>query len=90
MTKAQATKNLLNRQRKHKEQQKADVENLPNLMNMEELAAFMRISRAGVYTVARKYGFPKITIGKRIFVRRDSLLKWLNENEKQNGWGNSG
>ena len=81
------TKKMPKKIQMSQQQQNAASGNLPRMMNIDEVAAFLRISRSGAYNHVNKQGFPKITIGKRVFVRQDSLMQWLQQNEKQNGWG---
>ena len=49
------------------------------LLNAEQVAEFMGISRAKAYTLMHSEGFPTIHIGKRMMVSREKLLEWLEE-----------
>lgn len=50
---------------------------LPLVLNAEQLAAALQISRAGAYNLMHAKGFPTIRIGKRMVVPKDAFLKWL-------------
>ncbi len=57
--------------------QVTDKEGLPVTMNVEQVAAFLGISRVGAYNLVRIKGFPSMRIGKRILIPRDQFLSWL-------------
>jgi hypothetical protein len=48
-------------------------------MNAEQVASFLNISRANAYTLFHRADFPTIRINKRMMVKRDNLMKWLDE-----------
>ena len=52
---------------------------LPFTLSVEEMAAFLGISRVGAYNLCHTKGFPSVRIGKRILIPRDRFLAWLNE-----------
>ena len=52
---------------------------LPLILNADQVSQLLRISRAGAYTLLHKEGFPCIRINKRMLVERDKLLAWLEE-----------
>ena len=54
-----------------------NYEQLPLMLNAEEIKDVMNISRAGAYQLMHREDFPKIIIGKRIVVPRDKFLEWL-------------
>ncbi len=47
--------------------------------DVEDLMGVLGISRVKAYELANSQGFPKIRIGKRILIPKESLLKWLQE-----------
>jgi excisionase family DNA binding protein len=50
------------------------------LLTAEETAALLRTSRKAVYAMAERGQLPGVTrIGRRLLVRRDDLLSWLDE-----------
>lgn len=53
---------------------------LPLVLNADQLAAALQISRAGAYNLMHAEGFPTIRIGKRMVVSKEAFLKWLAEN----------
>ena len=50
------------------------------VMTVEEMGLEMGISRATAYELAQRSDFPSFSIGRRVLVSRDGLLKWI---EKQ-------
>lgn len=54
-------------------------EQLPITLCAEEIAQVLGISRANAYTLMHSRGFPTIKIGKRMFVAKDKLIAWMEE-----------
>ncbi len=54
------------------------IEQLPLVLNADQIAALLGISRANAYRLMRSEGFPTLLIGKRMVVPRDHLLEWMN------------
>lgn len=50
---------------------------LPLMLNANEVASALGISRANAYTLMRSKGFPTLHIGKRMVVPKDKLLEWV-------------
>jgi excisionase family DNA binding protein len=51
-----------------------------DLLTADEAAALLRTSRKAIYAMAERRQLPGITrIGRRLLVRRDVLLSWLDE-----------
>ncbi len=59
-------------------------EELPLMLSVPEVAAVFSISRAGAYELVKEKGFPTLTIGSRILVPRDKLVKWIDEKSSGN------
>lgn len=55
-------------------------ENLPKVLNAEQLASTLGISRAGAYQLLHREDFPTLRIGKRMLVPRDKLMVWIDQN----------
>jgi excisionase family DNA binding protein len=56
------------------------LEGLPALLTVAEVASVLRTSPKAVYAMAERMQLPGLTrIGRRLLVRRDDLLSWLNE-----------
>lgn len=52
----------------------------PPLLTASEVAVALRTSRKAVYAMAERAQLPGVTrIGRRLLVRRDDLLLWLDE-----------
>ena len=62
-----------------------NYENLPAVLNANQLAAALGISRAGAYQLLNMGTFPTLRIGKRLLVPKDKLIDW---NEQNTGGGN--
>lgn len=56
-----------------------NYDQLPLVLNAEQLASFLNISRANAYTLLHRYDFPTIRIGKRMMVQKDKMLAWLDQ-----------
>jgi excisionase family DNA binding protein len=53
---------------------------LPLLLTVEEVATLLRTTHRAVYAMAERAQLPGVTrIGRRLLVRRDDLLSWLDE-----------
>ena len=59
-------------------------EELPLMLSVPEMASVLGISRAGAYELVKEKGFPSLTIGSRIIVPRDKLVKWIDEKSSGN------
>jgi excisionase family DNA binding protein len=56
------------------------LEALPELLTIGEVAGVLRTTRKAVYAMAERAQLPGLTrIGRRLLVRRDDLLSWLDE-----------
>ena len=53
---------------------------LPAVLNANQLAEVLGISRAGAYQLMHREDFPTLHIGKRMLVPRDKLLAWIDCN----------
>jgi len=53
---------------------------IPFLLTVDEAAEMLRTSRKAIYAMAERTQLPGVTrIGRRLLVRRDDLLSWLDE-----------
>ncbi len=57
-----------------------NYENLPAVLNANQLATALGISRAGAYQLLHQESFPTLRIGKRMLVPRDKLIDWIEAN----------
>jgi excisionase family DNA binding protein len=58
-----------------------DVRELPLLLTADEAAALLRTTRKAIYVMAARRQLPGVThVGRRVLVRRDDLLHWLDQN----------
>jgi excisionase family DNA binding protein len=54
---------------------------LPFLLTVGETGKFLRTSPKAVYSMVERCQLPGVTrIGRRVLVRRDDLLDWLDHN----------
>ena len=49
----------------------------PLVLNAQQLAGVLNISRANAYKLLHREDFPTLHIGKRMLVSRDKLVKWM-------------
>jgi excisionase family DNA binding protein len=55
-------------------------ETLPYLLTADDTACLLRTSRKAIYSMAHRGELPGVTrIGRRLLIRRDDLLRWLDE-----------
>ena len=45
--------------------------------SVQEVAMLLGISRGKAYELTHSKGFPAISLGRRILIRKDSFHKWL-------------
>lgn len=57
-------------------------DDLPLMLDAEDIKNVMNISRAGAYQLMHRVDFPTILIGKRMVVPRDKFLTWVEENTR--------
>lgn len=57
-------------------------DDLPAVLNANQLGAALNISRANAYRLMRSAGFPTLRIGHRMLVRRDKVLEWIEKQEQ--------
>jgi excisionase family DNA binding protein len=50
---------------------------LPPALTMQDVQAYLRISRPKTYDLAHTPGFPAVRIGRAIRVPREAFLRWL-------------
>lgn len=54
-----------------------NFDNLPLVLNADQLASALGVSRAGAYQLLNRNDFPTLHIGKRLLVPRDKLAEWI-------------
>lgn len=54
-------------------------EHVPDILNTQQLAEVLGISRAGAYQILNSKDFPTLRIGKRMLVPKDKLLAWIDD-----------
>ena len=57
-----------------------NYDNLPAVLNANQLAAALGISSAGAYQLLNTGTFPTLRIGKRLLVPKDKLVEWIEQN----------
>lgn len=50
---------------------------MERLMTVDEMATFLRISRAKAYQMAKDGTIPTVRMGRSVRIRRDHLMAWL-------------
>ena len=69
---------------KMKDRKYNSYDELPLMLSVPDVASVLGISRAGAYELVKENGFPTLTIGSRILVPRDKLVKWIDEKSSGN------
>ena len=54
-------------------------EELPLFLSALDLCRIFGISRSHAYHLLHLKGFPALTVGSRLMVRREELFKWLTD-----------
>ena len=57
-----------------------NYDDLPAVLNANQLATALGISRAGTYQLLNTGTFPTLRIGKRLLVPKDRLIDWIEQN----------
>lgn len=53
---------------------------LPGILGVKELTAYLGISRVGAYNLLHREDFPTLHVNTRLLVTRDTLLAWMERN----------
>lgn len=61
-----------------------EVEQLPLMMKMRDVANVMDIALRRAYELAQNPTFPKVVVGKSIRVPRDAFFRWLDQETPPN------
>ena len=56
------------------------TETLPTVLNANQLASVLGISRAGAYNLLNSQDFPTLHIGARKLVAASKLMEWIDRN----------
>ncbi len=62
---------------------KASNKDKPRLMTADEVARYLRISRASVYRLVRNKEIPVSKIGQQLRFRKDVVDNWLSKKESE-------
>ena len=57
-----------------------NYDDLPAVLNANQLATALGISRAGAYQLLNTGAFRTLRIGKRLLVPKDRLIDWIEQN----------
>ena len=57
-----------------------NYDDLPAVLNANQLATALGLSRAGAYQLLNTATFPTLRIGKRLLVPKDKLINWIEQN----------
>ena len=49
-----------------------------HFLSVEEMAAYLGISRSGAYQLTHQAGFPALRIGRRVVIPIERLNEWVN------------
>ena len=60
-------------------QPSTQFEHVPDILNAQQLAEVLGISRAGAYQILNSKDFPTLRIGTRMLVPKDKLLAWIDD-----------
>ena len=55
---------------------------LPLMLNAQQIAETLGLSRAGAYELLHSKGFPTLKVGKRLMVSKENFISWINRNSQ--------
>ena len=55
-----------------------------DLMTADEVARYLRISKASIYRLVKDKKIPVSSIGRQLRFRKDSIDRWLSKKESEN------
>ncbi len=62
------------------------IDELPIMLNADQVADVLSVSRAQAYILLHRKDFPTLAIGRRLLVPKHKLLAWIDEQIKQGLW----
>ena len=66
--------------REYAEQKSKGIESFPLMLNVDDVAEILRISRAGAYNfINAENELPKVKIGRRVLVVKDDLMQFIQQ-----------
>lgn len=65
------------------------LDQLPIFLNADQVSEVLGISRAKAYQLMHTEAFPKIQIGKRMVVRKEHFIAWIDKESGINSPNNS-
>jgi hypothetical protein len=71
---------IINTELKTKEKYNIVIEEELTLFTLKDLQEIFHCGKSYAYELINLKGFPRIKIGRKIFVPKDRLMKWLKEN----------
>ena len=57
-------------------------ENMPDVMDVKQIAEVLHLSKAGAYNLLSNPNFPTLRIGGRKLVLKQELIEWLKSQTK--------
>ena len=54
-------------------------DSLPVIMTVDDVKNVLRVSRPNAYKIVSSDTFPKFYIGKRLLIKKEDFLQWLNQ-----------
>lgn len=56
-----------------------NLDSYPEVLNVEEIAEILRLSKDSAYRMAKNTAFPATRIGKRILIDKSTFSEWWEE-----------
>ena len=66
------------------QKKKRNLDNLPAMLTISQVALALNISRTSAYELAHCKNFPAMLIGSRIVVPKDRLVSWIDDKINRN------
>ena len=68
-------------EKKRKEIEYHTYDEVPLILSAKDIAGLLKISSATAYFMFHAIDFPTVTIGKRVFVRKEKFFAWVEKHE---------
>ena len=59
---------------------KEPLEDLPDVLDVSQLAKVLHLSRSGAYNLLNKQDFPTLHVGGKKMVMKQALIEWMHRN----------
>lgn len=58
-------------------------DDLPLILNVNDVASILAISKVSAYELVKSKGFPVVRVGRRIKIPKTAFIEWLDDQSKR-------